>query len=47
MDLELLRRTESAAIDDGGIFLDSASISPMSSRSVALLDRGRPQRSSS
>ncbi len=47
MDLDLLRQTEFAALDDGGIFLNSASIGPMPARSVAVLgacnrDRARP-----
>ncbi|MGH7584006.1 MAG: aminotransferase class V-fold PLP-dependent enzyme [Gemmatimonadales bacterium] len=42
-----LRRTEFAALDGGGIFLNSASIGPLPSRSIAALaacnrDRGRP-----
>lgn len=42
-----LRRAEFSALDDGGIFLNSASVGPMPSRSVALLaaanrDRSRP-----
>jgi selenocysteine lyase/cysteine desulfurase len=42
-----LRRTEFAALNDGGIFLNSASIGPMPARSVAILaacnrDRARP-----
>ena len=47
MDLEMLRQTEFAALDDGGVFLNSASIGPMPARSVAVLgatnrDRARP-----
>lgn len=47
MDLTALRRTEFAALDDGGVFLNSASIGPLPSRSVAVLaaanrDRARP-----
>ncbi|MEP6591149.1 MAG: aminotransferase class V-fold PLP-dependent enzyme [Gemmatimonadota bacterium] len=42
-----LRRTEFSALDDGGIFLNSASVGPMPARSVAVLaaanrDRARP-----
>jgi cysteine desulfurase / selenocysteine lyase len=42
-----LRRTEFAALNDGGIFLNSASIGPMPARTVAVLaacnrDRARP-----
>jgi hypothetical protein len=32
-----LRRTEFAALNDGGIFLNSASIGPLPARSVAVL----------
>ena len=47
MDFAELRRTEFAALNDGGIFLNSASIGPLPSRSVAALgacnrDRARP-----
>jgi cysteine desulfurase/selenocysteine lyase len=47
MNLAELRRTEFAALNDGGIFLNSASIGPLPSRSVAALaacnrDRARP-----
>jgi selenocysteine lyase/cysteine desulfurase len=47
MDLDELRRTEFAALNDGGIFLNSASVGPLPSRSVAALaacnrDRARP-----
>ncbi|MES2125592.1 MAG: aminotransferase class V-fold PLP-dependent enzyme [Gemmatimonadota bacterium] len=46
-DLAALRRNEFAALDDGGIFLNSASVGPMPARSVAVLaaanrDRARP-----
>ncbi len=45
--LDDLRRTEFAALNDGGIFLNSASVGPMPARSVAVLaacnsDRARP-----
>lgn len=44
---EMIRRSEFAALDDGGIFLNSASVGPMPARSVAVLaaanrDRARP-----
>lgn len=47
MDQELLRHTEFGALNDGGIFLNSASVGPMPARSVAILaacnrDRARP-----
>jgi cysteine desulfurase / selenocysteine lyase len=46
-DFAELRRTEFAALNDGGIFLNSASVGPLPSRSVAALaacnrDRARP-----
>ena len=44
---EMIRRREFAALDDGGIFLNSASVGPVPARSVAVLaaanrDRARP-----
>ena len=47
MELHELRATEFAALNDGGIFLNSASVGPMPARSVAILaacnrDRARP-----
>src|ERR1035437_9790409 len=47
MDFDRLRHTEFAALNDGGIFLNSASVGPLPSRSGAALaacnrDRGRP-----
>jgi selenocysteine lyase/cysteine desulfurase len=47
VDFATLRRTEFAALDDGGVFLNSASMGPLPSRSVAALaacnrDRARP-----
>ena len=46
-EFEDLRRTEFAALNDGGVFLNSASVGPMPARSVAILaacnrDRARP-----
>ncbi len=47
MTFEHLRRTEFSAIDDGGVFLNSASIGPLPASAVAVLgecnrDRARP-----
>ncbi|HEY8062697.1 MAG TPA: hypothetical protein VID74_07860, partial [Gemmatimonadales bacterium] len=47
MTFDRLRETEFAALNDGGIYLNSASIGPLPARSVAALaacnrDRARP-----